>query len=169
MPGQPRKSQHYKDKKGKVGRHLKLNPTLKEWTEACNIYAYDKQIAKHFDVCPETFYLFLDRQRCIQESGKKADFLDAYKAGRNKTRQFAISNILQMAKKGDPMCSIFTAKTFGGLIETKDIKHIELKKYEVAFKTKQFMTELAKKFELNYEELSTFAEKYFSDDKLEDI
>ena len=163
-------SQHYKDKKNKkIGRGLKFNPSINDWKEACEIYAYDTQIIKHFDICAETFYSFLDKQRYEQDQGRKSEFIDTYKNGRNKTRKFAISNILQMAKKGDPSSSIFVAKTFGGLLETKDIKHIELKKYEVAFKTKQFMTELANKFELNYEELNTFAEKYFKDDKLDAI
>lgn len=161
-------SSHSREKK-KIGRGLKFNPSIDEWTDACEIYAYDTQIIKHFDICQETFYSFLDKQRYQQEQGNKSAFLETYKSGRNKTRKFALKNILQMAKKGDPSSSIFVAKSFGGLLEAKDIRHIELKKYEVAFKTKQFMTELAKKFELNYEELSEFANKYFSDDKLDDI
>ena len=161
-------SQHYKDKQ-KPGRSIKFNPTIEEWTDACQTYCFDTQICKHFDVHKETFYLFLDRQRYEKEQGRAADFLDVYKMGRNKTTKFAIDNLKINAERGDPAATIFFAKTFGGLIEAKDIKHIELKKYEMAFKSKQFMTELAKKFELNYEELNTFANKYFSDAKLDDI
>jgi len=147
----------------------KENVEKEEESLFCETYAYDTQIFKHFDICRETFYAFMDRQRYAVETGKKSAHLDAYNNGRNKSRQFAINNLKKLAEKGDPMCSIFTAKTFGGLLETKDIKHIELKKYEVAFKTKQFMTELANKFELNYEELDEFAKKYFKDDKLDAI
>lgn len=162
-------SQYSKDKNGRRGRGLCFIPELKEWKEACEIYCYDTQIAKHFDISKETFYVFIDKQRYEEEQGRKSEFLDAYKNGRNKTAKFAISNLLQLAKKGDAAASIFTAKTYGGLLETKDIKHIELKKIEVAFKTKQFLTDLASKFELKYEELNEFAEKYFKDAKLDDI
>ncbi len=163
-------SNYSKDKKNKKGgRGLKFNPSISEWKDACDVYAYDTQIIKHFDICQETFYSFLDKQRYEIEQGGKGEFLETYKACRNKTRQFALKNLLKLAKEGDSACAIFSAKAFGGLLEAKDIKHIELKKYEVAFKTKQFMTELAKKFELNYEELNEFANKYFSDDKLDEI
>src|ERR1700744_6175357 len=116
----PRKSQVSKDRK--VGRTRKFVPDIKEWAEACEIYCYDKQISRHFDICQETFYAFLDRERYAEEQGEISEFLAAYKKGRNKTSKFAISNLLQLAKKGDPAASIFTAKTYGGLLETKDIK-----------------------------------------------
>lgn len=161
MPSNYRKSQHSKEKKGKRGRTQKFDPDLKEWTEACEIYAYDKQIAKHFDICQETFYVFLDRQRYAEEQGNPSEFLAAYKNGRNKTRKFAITNILKLAQQGEVAASIFAAKTYGELIEAKDIAHIELKKKEVELKTKSFLTELANKFNLNPEQLEKFAQDYF--------
>ena len=167
MPANPRKSQVSKDRK--AGRLPKFVPNIKEWSEACEIYAYDKQIVRHFDICNETFYSFLDKERYKEEQGEVSEFLAAYKNGRNKTSRFALSNLLNLAKKGDAAASIFTAKTYGGLLETKDIKHIELKKIEVAFKTKQFLTDLANKFQLSYEELNEFANKYFKDSKLDEI
>lgn len=162
-------SQYSLDKKGKRGRTQEFIPEIKEWSEACELYCYDTQIVRHFDICKETFYSFLDKERYKQEQGNPSEFLDAYKKGRNKTSKFAVSSLLNAAKNGDTAAIIFSAKTFGGLIETKDIRHIELKKYEVAFKTKQFLSELASKFELNYEELNLFANKYFKDAKLDEI
>lgn len=168
MASNPRKSQYSKDKI--AGRRTnKFDPDIKQWTEACQVYCYDKQIAKHFDICQETFYSFIDKQRYKEEQGEKSAYLEAYKSGRNKTAKFALSNILNLAKKGDVTASIFTAKTYGGLLEARDIKHIELKKIEVAFKTKKFLTELAEKFTLNYEELNAFADKYFKDSTVDDI
>ena len=161
-------SQHSLSKMGKCGKAQFL-PNLEEWTKVCRLYPYDKQIFEHFDIAKETFYAFLDKQRFEKEQGRKSDFLDAYKNGRAESKSFALSNLLRLAKSGDAACSIFTAKTFGGLLESKDIKHIELKKIEVAFKTKQFMTDLAAKFELNYEQLEEFASKYFKDSKIEDV
>ena len=167
MPTNARLSKVSKERK--KGRGRKFVPELKEFAEACKIYPYDKLIAKHFDISTETFYAFLDRERYEEEQGKISAFLAAYKNERNVTRKFALTNLLQLAKKGDTAASIFLSKTYGGLLETKDIKHIELKKIEVAFKTKQFLTELANKFGLNYDQLDAFADKFFSNSKLEDI
>lgn len=161
-------SQHSLAKKGKVGK-APFEPSLEEWTKVCKLYPYDKQIFEHFDIAKETFYSFLDKQRYEKEQGRKSEYLDAYKNGRAESKSFALANLLKLAKQGDAACSIFVSKTFGGLLESKDIKHIELKKIEVAFKTKQFLTELASKFELKYEELTEFAEKYFKNAKLDDI
>jgi hypothetical protein len=166
MAANPRKSQHSKDKKG-PGRTKKFEPDLKEWAEVCELYCYDKQIFQHFDICAETFYAFLDRQRYAEEQGTRSEFLAAYKDGRNKGRNFALTSLKKLTEKGEVAATIFTAKTYGGLLEAKDIKHIELKKYEVAFRTKQFLTELGNKFNLNFEELKEFADKYFNDVKLD--
>jgi hypothetical protein len=163
-----RKSQHSLSKMGKVGKAPFL-PDLKEWIKVCKIYPYDKQIFEHFDICKETFYSFLDKQRYEKEQGRVSEYLDAYKQGRSGTREFVLSKLLKSIEKNDMPALIFGAKTYGGLLETKDIKHIELKKIEVAFKTKQFMTDLSAKFNLNYEQLEEFASKYFNDTKIEDV
>lgn len=169
MAANPRKSEYSKNKKGKVGRGNPFLPNLKEWTEACELYCYDKQIFQHFDICAETFYSFLDRQRYAEEQGNNSEYLAAYKSGRNKGRSFALNSLKKLTENGEVAATIFTAKTYGGLLEAKDIKHIELKKYEVAFRTKQFLTELGNKFSLNFEELKDFADKYFKDTKLDNI
>jgi len=163
-----RKSKHSMAKMGKVGRKPFL-PDIKEWSEACEIYVYDEQIFKHFFISRECFYSFLDKQRCLIDEGKKSAYIDAYEKGRNKSRQWAISTLKTAAINGDTGAIIFSSKAIGGLLEIKDQKHIELKKIEVSFKTKQFLTELANKFSLNYDQLDEFASKYFKDSKLEDI
>jgi hypothetical protein len=163
-----RKSQHSLAKMGKVGRKPFL-PDLKEWKEACEIYVYDKQIFEHFFISRETFYRFLDNQRCLIDEGKKSAYIDAYTKGRNKSKQWAISLLKNAAEKGDTGSIIFSSKAIGGLLEAKDIAHIELKKIEVSFKTKQFLTDLANKFNLNYEQLNEFANKFFHDPKMDEI
>lgn len=163
-----RKSQHSLAKMGKVGRKPFL-PDLDEWTLACGMYQFDKQIAQHFEINVETFYTFLDRQRCLEEQQKKAVYLDAYIKERRTTRKEISDKFLDNVKKGDTASILFGMKTHLGFLETKDQKHIELKKIEVAFKTKQFMTELASKFNLNYEQLDEFANKFFRDSKLDEI
>ena len=161
-------SQHSLSKKGKPGAAPFL-PDLKKWIEICKIYPYDKDIFGYFDIAKETFYAFLDRQRYEKEQGRSAAYLDAYINGRHNTKQYVLGKLLKSIDRDDMAGVIFGSKTYGGLLEAKDIKHIELKKIEVAFKTKQFMTELASKFELNFDELNKFAEKYFKDAKLDDV
>jgi hypothetical protein len=161
-------SRHSLSKQGKRGK-AEFIPDLKEWTQACKLYAYDKQIFEHFDICAETFYRFLDKQRFEHEEGRPSEYIDAYKAGRAEKRAFALTNLLQLAKKGDPACSIFVAKSFGQLLEAKDQKHIDLKKKELELKTRTFLTSLAEKFSLNVEELQSFADKHFTDKNLNDI
>ncbi len=163
-----RKSQYSLAKMGKVGRKAFL-PDLKEWTEACEIYAYDEQIFKHFFISRECFYAFLDRQRCLIDEGKKSAYIDTYEKGRNTSRQWAISRLKEAAISGDTGAIIFSAKAIGGLLEIKDQKHIELKKIEQAFKTKNFLTDLAQEFNLTYEQLDEFANKYFKDSNLDNI
>lgn len=144
----------------------KFSPNLEEWTEVCKIYPYDTQIMKHFDICKETFYSFLDKQRYAQEMGKSAEFIDAYKRERSNTKKLVLEKLLS---NDHVAAQIFSARTYGGLIEGKDIKLIELKKIEVAFKTKQFLTKLAKEFELDYKQLKEFANKFFKNETLDDI
>jgi len=163
-----RLSQHSLSKMGKKGERP-FKPDLKEWIEVCRLVPYDQDIFRHFGVSKETFYKFLDRERYAKEQGQKSSYIDAYNSQRYQTKKSVLTNLLDKALSGDTACSIFAAKTYGGLIESKDIKHIELKKIEVAFKTKQFLTELANKFGLNYDQLDAFADKFFSNSKLEDI
>lgn len=171
MAANPRKSQDAKNRKG-VGGPKAFLPDLKEWIECFKIYPYNRQIQKHFGICEETFYAFIDKQKVLEEEGKPSAYLEAYKYGRNETRKTILSTLINCASTGskeDMPALIFASKTYGGLLEEKDIKHIELKKIEVAFKTKQFLTDLANKFNLSYEQLDEFAKKFFSDKKLDDI
>lgn len=163
-----RKSQYSLSKQGKVGR-AKFEPNLEEWRKACSIYAYEKQIVKHFGICNETYYAFLDRERLLEESGGHSEYLEAYKSERQKTRKIISDAFLKNVLNGDVASTIFGMKTHLGFLEERDIRHIELKKIEVAFKTKAFLTDLASKFELNFEQLQEFADKYFKDSKIEDV
>lgn len=163
-----RKSQHSLAKMGKVGRKPWI-PDVKKWEKACRVFAHDKQMIKHFDICQETFYSFLDKQRCLEEEGKKAEYLEIYKRVRFEVKEKISDAFLNKVADGDPSSIIFGMKAYNGLLEEKDIKHIELKKVEVAFKTKQFLTSMAKEFNLTYEELDKFADKYFKESKLDDI
>lgn len=154
----PRKSQHYLDKKGKTGRKPWM-PDLKEWTEVCEVYPYDKDIFNHFDINKESFYSFLDKQRCLQDEGKKSDYIDAYKKGRTETKKKVLNKLLKMAEAGDNACVIFASKTYGGLRETKDldaheirIKEYQLKEQAFRLTTEKFINELCEKHSLDKKE-----------------
>ncbi len=155
-----RLSQHSKLKK--VGR-VAFKPDLNEWTEICGVTAYDTQIWRHFMIAKETFYAFLDRERYVQEqTGEYSAYLDTYKKERAHTRKMVLDVFMKNVEKGDTACVIFAAKTYLGLIEAKDVAYIELKKEEVTLKTKVFLTNLASKFNLDYEQLEEFADKFFN-------
>lgn len=163
-------SKYCNDKRNPKRGQKGFLPDLQEWAKACEEYCYDKQIVKHFDICNETFYKFLDRQRYEEEHGRKAEFLEAYKNGKNKSRLEAIQLLKQSARKKDEAATIiFYAKTFGNLIESKDLKDLKMKKKEFALKQKEFLTKLAEKFELDFEQLKEFATKFFKDAKVDDI
>lgn len=169
MPSNSRISQHYKDKKTKRGQYPKFVPNLDEWREACLLYCYDKQIAKHFDISHETFYRFIDRQRHEKDQGRPAEFLDTYKLARNTTKKQVLNKLLS---SNETAALIFSAKTFGGLTEKKDDKEYELKKKEFELKQKEFelkqkefLAKLGEKFQLDYEQLKEFVEKFFEENK----
>ncbi|MES2614429.1 MAG: hypothetical protein V4591_03335 [Bdellovibrionota bacterium] len=114
-------------------------------------------------IAKETFYAFLDRERYVQEqTGEYSAYLDTYKKERAHTRKMVLDVFMKNVEKGDTACVIFAAKTYLGLIEAKDVAYIELKKEEVTLKTKVFLTNLASKFNLDYEQLEEFADKFFN-------
>lgn len=151
-------SNHSLNKKGKDGR-TKWIPDLKEWTEVCKIYPYDKNIIDYFDIAKETFYSFLDKQRYEKENKRPSEFLDSYKSGRNNTKKFVIGKLLKAIERDDIAAIIFGAKSIGGVLESKDIAMIEIKQkeYELkeqAFKlsTEKFINELCEKHSLDKKE-----------------
>ncbi|MES2615508.1 MAG: hypothetical protein V4591_08840 [Bdellovibrionota bacterium] len=155
-----RLSQHSKSRK--AGRTA-FKPHLQEWTEICKVSAYDTQIWRHFMISKETFYAFLDRERYSEEqTGEYSAYLDTYKKERAGTRKMVLDAFIKSIEAGDTSSIIFAAKTYLGLIEAKDVAYIELKKEEFALKTKVFLTNLANKFNLNYDQLDEFADKYFN-------
>lgn len=176
MPSNSRISQHYKDKKTKRGQYPKFVPDLEEWKEACSFYCYDKQIAKHFDISNETFYRFIDRQRHEKEQGRPAEFLDAYKKEKSGTKKVILKTLLAAAKSGDISALIFASKTYGGLKEQKDndlilIKRQELiiKQKELMLKHKEFIAKIAEKYQLDFDELKAFADKFFEGTKVDEL
>lgn len=164
----PRSSKQSTDKNGKRGGDP-FYPDLKEWKIACDHYINVRQIAEHFGKARETIYALLDRERCKEDEGKKSVILDHYIKGRRESRLKAIDNLKRLSDTGSEAAIIYSAKTIGGFIEAKDLEHIELKKKDQDLKNKQFLTDLAAKFELKYDELNAFAEKYFKDSKVDDI
>lgn len=160
-------SQHYKDKKNsKRGRGIKFNPHLNEWKEACRVYCYDTQIVKHFDISKETFYTFLDKQRYEKEQGRPSEFFDSYKQERNTTKQNVLDKLLRC---NEPAALIFSAKAYGGLKEAKDAELLILKRKELMLKHKEFLSKIAERYNLNYEELKELADKFFKNIKIDDM
>lgn len=138
-------------------------PDIKQWKKICSMSSHNIQIAKYFNVCQETLYSFMDRERYKEEKDESftSEYLASLKDERNRTREFIASKFLENIKKGDNSSVIFGMKVFNGSIEQKDADIIELKKQEVALKSKQFLTQLAEKFNLNPDQLQKFAEAYF--------
>lgn len=160
-------SEYSKKKRAKT---LEFLPELDQWIKICQTAAYDTQIYRAFGVCKDTFYTFIDRERYREEQDPnyKSPYVANYINKRQETRQLISDAFLTNIKCGDTASILFGMKTYNGLIEAKDIKHIELKKKEVALKTKMFLTDLANKFNLNFEELKEFAAQHFKDIKLDD-
>ena len=160
-------SQHFKNRqieRRANGTYIPFTPDLKRWIEMCKVSAYDTQIYRAFNICADTFYAFLDREYFKQEEDAKykSPYLTAYVDERDNTRQFIASSFLKKIKEGDTASILFGMKTYNGLIEAKDIKHIEIKKREVTLRSKHFLVEMAQKFGLSYDQLNSFAEKYFT-------
>lgn len=152
----------------KHGRY-KFQPNIKDWSEACKICPTDRQIAKYFSISHETFYAFLDRERVVEDNGKTSEYIDIYKRKSAETKKKIADAFLENVGNGDVTSIIFGMKAYNGVIEAKDIAHIELKKIDQSFKNKQFLTDMAKEFNLTYEQLNDFANKYFKDSKIEDV
>lgn len=176
MPANRRISQYYQDKKVKRGQYPKFVPDLEEWKEACRIYCYDYQIAKHFDISKECFYKFIDRQRHEKEQKGPAEFLDAYIKERTGTKKKILNKLLDTADKGDMAALIFSAKTYGGLKEKKDEdflvikkKELELKQKEMMLKQKEFIAKIAERYQLDFSELKEFADRYFEGEKVDEL
>lgn len=142
---------------------MPFSPELDDWTQACRIAAYDIQIFKYFGICKETFYSFIDKERYKVEQGENSDFLDAYIQGRKKTKNMIAEAFLEKIADKDTASVLFGMKTYNGVIEQKDIEHIELKKQQLALKSNEYLTQLAEKFGLNKEELKEYSHKFFHD------
>ena len=151
-----RRSQYAKN------RTRTFDPPIDEWRKACEIYPYAKQIYRHFDIVAETFYRFLDREHYKEEqdSGYKSPYLEAYITLRQQTRIRVVRNLLEGSDKKEPAMTIFAAKAFAGIMDVKDREHLRLKREELRLKTQGYLSDLANKFNLSYEELSEFTSKH---------
>jgi len=131
MPGRLRPT-------GQKKRHrpARFNPTPEEMKKASEIYPYKYQIADHFNVSLETLHAFFANEEYKEEtiSGYKSEILDAYNSGKNKTRKFVLGKLLKGVNEDNPVLTIFASKTYGGLLEKKDLSHIHLKKAELHMK-----------------------------------
>lgn len=164
----PKRQSQYAQQKSKRGGAAFL-PDLAQWTQACKICAYVNQIYKYFGISAETFYAFMDKERIKIENGENSEYIESYNRERKNTKDMVAKAFFDKIKEGDTSSVIFGMKSYNGAIEQKDLYLIEMKKKELELKTKQFLTELGNKFNLNYEQLNEFASKYFKDSKLDDI
>ena len=153
-----RKSQWCKGVKARK----KFNPSLEEWSEACELFAYNRQVAKFFGITEEAFYLFLDGEHYKEEqdSSYKSEYIEAHMACRKKTKTRVLDNLLKGSDKGEPAMTIFAAKSFGGVMEEKDRLLYSLKRDELQLKRQVYLSDLAAKFNLNFEELKEFTNNY---------
>lgn len=160
-----------KSKNRRKGRCDKFRPDMFNWKKICRLSSHNVQIARYFNISQETLYKFLDEEQYKQEQDENyiSEYLVSLKDERNKTREFIANKFLKNIDSGDNSSVIFGMKVYNGMIEAKDLAHIQLKKLDQSFRQKQFLTELANKFSLNYEQLDEFANKFFKDAKLDDI
>lgn len=158
----PRKSEYCRNKKG---RRLKFDPDLQEWIDACKATQYNYQMYSWFGIARDTFSAFLDREHYKEEQNPEyhSAFLASLKKERNKIRAYVNNKFLDLIEKEDTAAIIFGQKTYNKFLEAKDKKNLELKAAQVNLQKKQFLTQLAEKFDLNYEQLQKFADKYFVD------
>ena len=158
-----RLSQYSKDR-----RKMRTNafyPKLDEWVDACEVCPFDTQIAKIFGISKETFYCFIDKERYKEEQDKKykSEHLDIYKSARNKARKRISEAYFSNVDKHDTASVIFGMKTFNGLIESKDLELIKIKREQMMLKNNEFLLELATKFNLNEKQLKLFTKQYYKD------
>lgn len=157
-----RKSEHCKSRRNRTSRFV---PEIDEWREACRNLPFDQQIIRHFGICHETFYAFLDKEyyRQEQEEGYISDFVASYKQERLRSKNKISEAYFKLIDKGDTPSIIFGMKSFNGLLEARDIEHIELKKKQMAIRANEFLLDLAAKFKLDEKELKAFVKKYHED------
>jgi hypothetical protein len=140
-----------------------FSPDIDRWTEICKMSAYDNQIYRSFQISHDTFYSFIDRERLKQEQDPSYEsaYIAAYINKRHEMRQIISDAFMQKIEAQDTASILFGMKTYNGMIEEKDIRHIELKKQEIALKTNAYLTELASKFSLDFDQLKEFSKMYF--------
>lgn len=157
----------YSKRKG-MGR-TPFTPEPERWKNLCRHSAYDNQIFRSLGISSSTFYAFLDREHLKEEQDPtySSQFLLDYKNERQKTRDIINTAFMDKVMSGDTASILYGMKTYGGMLEAKDVANIEIKKREVTLKTKDFLSHLAEKFNLSFEQLREFAKKYFKDIELE--
>ena len=162
-----RLSQHSNNRTHKRGRGIKFNPDPAEFRKVCGLSPYNTSLMKHFGIGVETFYSFIDKERYKEEKdlNYKSDFLDALKTERMRFKKLISDSFYNKIAEGDTASIIFGMKLYNGAMEEKDLKTLALKRKEFILKSKQYLTDLAKKFDLNYEQLCEFSNKYFTDIK----
>ena len=154
-----RKSEYAKNQKKRVG----FEPELEDWRDACINFPYVYQIAKYFSVAQETMYAFIDKERCKVEAGGKSAYLEAYVDLRKQTKKKIALSLMKKIESGDTASILFANRAYNGLIEQKDIEHIELKKKQLALRSNEFLTDLAAKYKLDEKELKMYVKNFFSD------
>lgn len=160
-----RVSEYSKSKKKK----WRFEPTIEDWRQAARICPYDIQMAKFLGTSHETFFAFLDKQRYIVENGGESAYVESYYQDRKKTRIEIADKFLGNIQNGDVASTIVGMKCFNGMLEQREIEHIELKKQELTLRSNAFLTDLAESFGLDKKELKHFADKYFQGLNLDSI
>ncbi len=148
-------------KKGKFA----WEPDLSKWKKVCGMCAFDTQIFRTFQISRECFYAFLDRERFKEEQDPeyRSAYLVYYVNERFKTKDRILNAFLDKIDDGDTASVIFGMKVFNGAIEAKDMVSIEFKRHELMLKTKDFLFNLADKFNLDFEQVKGFAKTYFKE------
>lgn len=161
-------SKFCKDRKKRINA---FDPSIEEFSKACRMFPTVIQITKYLGCSHESLNSFLDKEHYKEEQDPnyKSAYVAAYKIERQNTKDLVHQIFLKNLYNGEVSASIFAMKAFNGMIEAKDIKHIELKKREVALRTNEYLTNLAHKFGLDFEQLKQFSEKYFKGINLDNI
>jgi len=118
----------------------------------------DKQIFESLGISCDTFY---------ELKKNNSEFSEALTLGREKTRDELTNAAIKNAKM-EPSLMMFMMRTKFDYMYVDKRKELELKQKELELKTKSFLTGMAKEFNLTYEQLDEFANKYFNGNKSEE-
>ena len=138
-------------------------PDMEEWANAIRNTAYNTQLCRHFGIGYTTLYEFLKREAAKEENDEnyQSEYLNVLNTARERIKNLATNMLIKKMEEGDTASILFAMKTYNNMMETRDRANIAMRGKELELRSKQFLTEIAQKFNLSFEQLDSFAAKFF--------